>query len=194
MALQKTLLSFESNHGRPKEKQERLLMRPLYDRYRRVKRLLTTISTNKSPNRNPEARVRDLLRGPTGSDDSEDDEGSDKVVVQVHPTRIEEVRSSQIFKSSPNSVTMSLHSESGAAGSQPDVQAVVHRTGEKWASIDGNNGRGPMDNESFHCSSASVTNQPYHVAMTASVPRNFSSPKPAQNEWCKLFTFLLEFN
>ncbi|CAI2738042.1 unnamed protein product, partial [Dicrocoelium dendriticum] len=40
LAIQKALLYFESLHGRPKTRQERLVMRPLYDRYRAVKRLL----------------------------------------------------------------------------------------------------------------------------------------------------------
>ncbi|THD21021.1 Protein FAM13A [Fasciola hepatica] len=38
--LQKALLYFEALHGRPSGKQERLIMRPLYDRYRSVKRML----------------------------------------------------------------------------------------------------------------------------------------------------------
>lgn len=40
LALQKALLYFENLHGRPKTRQDRLVMRPLYDRYRSVKRLL----------------------------------------------------------------------------------------------------------------------------------------------------------
>ncbi|KAA0192828.1 putative Fam13 [Fasciolopsis buskii] len=38
--LQKALLYFEGLHGRPSGRQERLIMRPLYDRYRSVKRML----------------------------------------------------------------------------------------------------------------------------------------------------------
>lgn len=38
--LQKALLYFEGLHGRPTGRQERLIMRPLYDRYRSVKRML----------------------------------------------------------------------------------------------------------------------------------------------------------
>ncbi|KAF6778956.1 hypothetical protein AHF37_01663 [Paragonimus kellicotti] len=49
LAIQKALLYFEGLHGRPKGRQERLVMRPLYDRYRNVKRLLTAIQQNTKP-------------------------------------------------------------------------------------------------------------------------------------------------
>ncbi|XP_040419589.1 protein FAM13C isoform X2 [Cygnus olor] len=42
--LQKCLLYFESIHGRPVTKQEKSLMKPLYDRYRIIKKLLATPS------------------------------------------------------------------------------------------------------------------------------------------------------
>ncbi|XP_063817823.1 protein FAM13C isoform X2 [Pseudophryne corroboree] len=44
MSLQKCLLYFENIHGRPVTKQERSLMKPLYDRYRILKQLLSTAS------------------------------------------------------------------------------------------------------------------------------------------------------
>ena len=40
IAVQKALLNFESTHGRPSTKAEKELMRPLYDRYRSIKRSL----------------------------------------------------------------------------------------------------------------------------------------------------------
>ncbi|EEC12070.1 fam13, putative [Ixodes scapularis] len=40
LAIQKALLRFESLHGRPSRRADRNLMRPLYDRYRNVKRLV----------------------------------------------------------------------------------------------------------------------------------------------------------
>uniref|UniRef100_A0A8B9QAG9 Family with sequence similarity 13 member C n=1 Tax=Apteryx owenii TaxID=8824 RepID=A0A8B9QAG9_APTOW len=42
--LQKCLLYYESIHGRPVTKQEKNLMKPLYDRYRIIKKLLATPS------------------------------------------------------------------------------------------------------------------------------------------------------
>uniref|UniRef100_A0A023GC14 Rho-GAP domain-containing protein n=1 Tax=Amblyomma triste TaxID=251400 RepID=A0A023GC14_AMBTT len=50
LALQKALLRFESVHGRPSRRADRNLMRPLYDRYRSVKRLV---------GRNPLAKGKD---------------------------------------------------------------------------------------------------------------------------------------
>ncbi|XP_068544854.1 protein FAM13C isoform X3 [Anas acuta] len=44
ISLQKCLLYFESIHGRPVTKQEKSLMKPLYDRYRIIKKLLATPS------------------------------------------------------------------------------------------------------------------------------------------------------
>ncbi|KAK3090390.1 hypothetical protein FSP39_011458 [Pinctada imbricata] len=40
LAVQKALLHFENIHGRPKLKEEKDLMRPLYDRYRKIKRII----------------------------------------------------------------------------------------------------------------------------------------------------------
>ncbi|XP_014349225.2 protein FAM13C [Latimeria chalumnae] len=45
VTLQKCLLYFEGIHGRPVTKQERHLMKPLYDRYRIIKQLLSTTSS-----------------------------------------------------------------------------------------------------------------------------------------------------
>ncbi|KAM4636213.1 protein FAM13C [Discoglossus pictus] len=44
ISLQKCLLYFENIHGRPVTKQERSLMKPLYDRYRIIKQLLSPAS------------------------------------------------------------------------------------------------------------------------------------------------------
>uniref|UniRef100_A0A8D0WRM8 FAM13A-like domain-containing protein n=1 Tax=Sus scrofa TaxID=9823 RepID=A0A8D0WRM8_PIG len=45
VALQKALLYYESIHGRPVSKNERQIMKPLYDRYRLVKQILSRAST-----------------------------------------------------------------------------------------------------------------------------------------------------
>ncbi|XP_053712965.1 protein FAM13A isoform X1 [Synchiropus splendidus] len=45
VALQKSLLYYESIHGRPVTKSERQVMKPLYDRYRLVKQILCRAST-----------------------------------------------------------------------------------------------------------------------------------------------------
>ncbi|XP_023562588.1 protein FAM13A isoform X2 [Octodon degus] len=45
VALQKALLYYESIHGRPVTKTERQVMKPLYDRYRLVKQILSRVNT-----------------------------------------------------------------------------------------------------------------------------------------------------
>ncbi|XP_027625658.1 protein FAM13A isoform X2 [Tupaia chinensis] len=45
VALQKALLHYESIHGRPVTKSERQVMKPLYDRYRLVKQILSRVNT-----------------------------------------------------------------------------------------------------------------------------------------------------
>uniref|UniRef100_A0A671RKM2 FAM13A-like domain-containing protein n=1 Tax=Sinocyclocheilus anshuiensis TaxID=1608454 RepID=A0A671RKM2_9TELE len=45
ITLQKCLLNFESLHGRPGTKQEKNLVKPLYDRYQMVKHLLCATPT-----------------------------------------------------------------------------------------------------------------------------------------------------
>ncbi|XP_004681184.2 PREDICTED: protein FAM13A isoform X3 [Condylura cristata] len=45
VALQKALLYYESVHGRPVTKSERQVMKPLYDRYRLVKQILSRVNT-----------------------------------------------------------------------------------------------------------------------------------------------------
>jgi len=46
LAVQKALLHYEGLHGRPNSKQDKSLMRPIYDRYRRIKRLIATDTAN----------------------------------------------------------------------------------------------------------------------------------------------------
>ncbi|CAG9825209.1 unnamed protein product [Phaedon cochleariae] len=48
VAIQKALLFLESVHGRPIKKEDRDLVRPFYDRYRTLKRLVNKLSTNNS--------------------------------------------------------------------------------------------------------------------------------------------------
>ncbi|XP_042902655.1 protein FAM13A [Parasteatoda tepidariorum] len=60
IAVQKVLLNFESMHGRPSTKAGRELIRPLYDRYRSIKRLITRYSSSKD---NPD--LMPILEGET---------------------------------------------------------------------------------------------------------------------------------
>lgn len=42
LSVQKALLQYENSHGRPNSKEDKTLMRPLYDRYRKIKRRIAT--------------------------------------------------------------------------------------------------------------------------------------------------------
>ncbi|XP_027754062.1 protein FAM13C isoform X3 [Empidonax traillii] len=68
--LQKCLLYFESIHGEPVTKQEKSLMKPLYDRYRIIKKLLaapsliTTIQEEEDSDEDHSQSSRELSSGP----------------------------------------------------------------------------------------------------------------------------------
>ncbi|XP_065641635.1 protein FAM13A isoform X1 [Hydra vulgaris] len=49
LAVQKSLLQYENLHGRPETKEDKVLMRPLYDRYRKIKRRIASSSRIISP-------------------------------------------------------------------------------------------------------------------------------------------------
>ncbi|XP_026528431.1 protein FAM13A isoform X3 [Notechis scutatus] len=88
VALQKSLLYYESIHGRPVTKHERQTMKPLYDRYRLVKQILSRVNSipiigsPSSKRRSP--LLQPIIEGETASffkeikeeeDGSEDDSG-----------------------------------------------------------------------------------------------------------------------
>ncbi|XP_020843964.1 LOW QUALITY PROTEIN: protein FAM13A [Phascolarctos cinereus] len=71
VALQKSLLYYESIHGRPVTKHERQVMKPLYDRYRLVKQILSrayTIPSVGSPsNKRRSPLLQPIIEGETAS-------------------------------------------------------------------------------------------------------------------------------
>lgn len=84
VALQKALLYYESIHGRPVTKNERQVMKPLYDRYRLVKQILSRANTipiigsPSSKRRSP--LLQPIIEGETASffkEIKEDEEGSE---------------------------------------------------------------------------------------------------------------------
>ncbi|XP_012913497.1 protein FAM13A isoform X10 [Mustela putorius furo] len=84
VALQKALLYYESIHGRPVSKNERQVMKPLYDRYRLVKQILSRANTipiigsPSSKRRSP--LLQPIIEGETASffkEIKEEDEGSE---------------------------------------------------------------------------------------------------------------------
>ncbi|ELW70191.1 Protein FAM13A [Tupaia chinensis] len=84
VALQKALLHYESIHGRPVTKSERQVMKPLYDRYRLVKQILSRVNTipiigsPSSKRRSP--LLQPIIEGETASffkEIKEEEEGSE---------------------------------------------------------------------------------------------------------------------
>nr|XP_020030206.1 protein FAM13A isoform X1 [Castor canadensis] len=84
VALQKALLYYESIHGRPVTKNERQVMKPLYDRYRLVKQILSRANTipiigsPSSKRRSP--LLQPIIEGETASffkETKEEEEGSE---------------------------------------------------------------------------------------------------------------------
>ncbi|XP_066891593.1 protein FAM13A isoform X7 [Kogia breviceps] len=84
VALQKALLYYESIHGRPVSKSERQVMKPLYDRYRLVKQILSrasavpVIGSPSSKRRSP--LLQPIIEGETASffkEIKEEEEGSE---------------------------------------------------------------------------------------------------------------------
>ncbi|XP_063166466.1 protein FAM13A isoform X2 [Candoia aspera] len=84
VALQKALLYYESIHGRPVTKQERQMMKPLYDRYRLVKQILSRancipiIGSPSSKRRSP--LLQPIIEGETASffkEIKEEEDGSE---------------------------------------------------------------------------------------------------------------------
>ncbi|XP_051645692.1 protein FAM13A isoform X4 [Manacus candei] len=85
VALQKALLYYEGIHGRPVTKNERQVMKPLYDRYRLVKQILSRASTipiigsPSSKRRSP--LLQPIIEGETASffkEIKEEEEGSEE--------------------------------------------------------------------------------------------------------------------
>ncbi|XP_037991122.1 protein FAM13A isoform X4 [Motacilla alba alba] len=85
VALQKALLSYEGIHGRPVTKNERQVMKPLYDRYRLVKQILSRANTipiigsPSSKRRSP--LLQPIIEGETASffkEIKEEEEGSEE--------------------------------------------------------------------------------------------------------------------
>nr|XP_006111119.1 protein FAM13A isoform X3 [Pelodiscus sinensis] len=85
VALQKALLYYESIHGRPVTKNERQVMKPLYDRYRLVKQILSranaipVVGSPSSKRRSP--LLQPIIEGETASffkEIKEEEEGSDE--------------------------------------------------------------------------------------------------------------------
>ncbi|KAH9287295.1 Protein FAM13A [Echinococcus granulosus] len=73
LVIQRALLAFETTYGRPRERNDRVVMRPVYDRYRCVKRLLAGAASHHCSSPNTPARIfapPDMLDSATGATDT----------------------------------------------------------------------------------------------------------------------------
>ncbi|XP_065051161.1 protein FAM13B-like isoform X1 [Rhopilema esculentum] len=68
LAVQKALLQYENLHGRPSSKEDRTLMRPIYERYRKIKRLIATPRDKQEENNAKGEEVPDTGRSQDSSD------------------------------------------------------------------------------------------------------------------------------
>ncbi|XP_017570016.1 protein FAM13C isoform X2 [Pygocentrus nattereri] len=99
LTLQKCLLYFESLHGRPGTKQEKNLVKPLYDRYQMVKHLLcitptiTTIEEEEGSDEDYAQQTPPVPRQPTPESVDEDEEEGDSDPAFVSP--LDEVKAMQ---------------------------------------------------------------------------------------------------
>uniref|UniRef100_A0A8C7FKT8 Family with sequence similarity 13 member B n=1 Tax=Oncorhynchus kisutch TaxID=8019 RepID=A0A8C7FKT8_ONCKI len=87
--LQKNLLHYEGLHGRPVTREERLVVKPLYDRYRLVKQMLTRVSITpiiaspSSKRRNQ--TLQPIIEGETAhfcDEIEEEDEGEEEAIAE----------------------------------------------------------------------------------------------------------------
>lgn len=84
LALQKALLYFENIHGRPRSTEEKEVMKPLYDRYRAVKRLLGRTAANSSggggqTTPNSGLQSASVISVPTAGREEEEEEAEEDV-------------------------------------------------------------------------------------------------------------------
>ncbi|KAL7863029.1 hypothetical protein SRHO_G00120130 [Serrasalmus rhombeus] len=148
--LQKNLLYYEGLHGRPVTREERLIVKPLYDRYRLVKQMLTRVSITpiiaspSSKRRNQ--TLQPIIEGETAhfcdeikEEDEEEDgggdleirgmqsEGSDVIIAldpAAHPSspqpQLESILRPKMDESS-GKLTLDLRLSSSNASSMPEL-------------------------------------------------------------------------
>lgn len=110
--LQKNLLHYEGLHGRPVTREERLVVKPLYDRYRLVKQMLTRasitpiIASPSSKRRNQ--TLQPIIEGETAHFCDEIKEEEEGEVEEEEATAKEEEESSVELQSSGSEVIMAL--------------------------------------------------------------------------------------
>ncbi|XP_056136908.1 protein FAM13B [Lampris incognitus] len=133
--LQKNLLHYEGLHGRPVTKEERLVVKPLYDRYRLVKQMLTRVSITPiivSPSSKRRSQIlQPIIEGETAHfcdeiKEEEEEEGKEGEGEERVEQREEEGESSSRGEVQSSEVIMALDPvtlTNSPTRSQPDGQS-----------------------------------------------------------------------
>uniref|UniRef100_A0A3B3ZJJ1 FAM13A-like domain-containing protein n=1 Tax=Periophthalmus magnuspinnatus TaxID=409849 RepID=A0A3B3ZJJ1_9GOBI len=145
--LQKNLLHYEGIHGRPVTREERLVMKPLYERYRLVKQMLTRVSITPitvSPSSKRRSQIlQPIIEGETAHfweeirEEEEEDGGetpSPDVIMLTHPisqsnqslSRSEPIRSK--LEEGSGKLAMDLRLSSSNASSMPELLEQLWKT------------------------------------------------------------------
>ncbi|XP_070595295.1 protein FAM13B isoform X2 [Erythrolamprus reginae] len=148
-SLQKSLLFYESQHGRPVSREDRHIVKPLYDRYRLVKQMLTRASITPilgSPSTKRRSQMlQPIIEGETAhffEEIKEEEEDADisseltdilKSNAQIHPIATSPVENSESdVEESQEKLTRELRLSSIRAASMPELLEQLWKArGEK---------------------------------------------------------------
>ncbi|XP_032065294.1 protein FAM13B isoform X1 [Thamnophis elegans] len=148
-SLQKSLLFYESQHGRPVSREDRHVVKPLYDRYRLVKQMLTRASITPilgSPSTKRRSQMlQPIIEGETAhffEEIKEEEEDGDisseltdilKSSAQIHPIATSPVENSESdVEESQEKLTRELRLSSIRAASMPELLEQLWKArGEK---------------------------------------------------------------
>ncbi|KAH0629803.1 hypothetical protein JD844_012190 [Phrynosoma platyrhinos] len=137
-SLQKSLLYYESQHGRPVSREERHIVKPLYDRYRLVKQMLTRVSITPilgSPSTKRRGQIlQPIIEGETAhffeeiKEEEEDGELSSELTdtlksnAQIQPMTTSPVENSESdAEDTQEKLTRELRLSSTRAASMPEL-------------------------------------------------------------------------
>uniref|UniRef100_A0A671YA87 Family with sequence similarity 13 member B n=1 Tax=Sparus aurata TaxID=8175 RepID=A0A671YA87_SPAAU len=134
--LQKNLLHYEGLHGRPVTREERLVVKPLYDRYRLVKQMLTRVSitpvTVSPSSKRRSQTLQPIIEGETAhfweeiKEEEEDDGGemqSSEVIMAVdnQPDRQSNCPMTAKMEEGSGRLALDLRLSSSNASSMPEL-------------------------------------------------------------------------
>ncbi|XP_064184104.1 protein FAM13B isoform X3 [Anguilla rostrata] len=136
--LQKNLLHYEGLYGRPGTREERLIVKPLYDRYRQVKQMLTRVSITPiiaSPSSKRRSQtLQPIIEGETAhfcdeikEEEEEEDlsevtsESSPEVIIALDPAAQPDVLLRPKMDDSSGKLALDLRLSSSNASSMPEL-------------------------------------------------------------------------